>query len=54
MEFKAFPKNTENDVIKIDIINKINLLKKNIFVFLIPYVRPIPKESILIEVARNI
>ena len=34
-----------------EIINKISLLKKEIFIFFIPYVIPIPRESILLDIA---
>ena len=44
-------KNKAKYVIEIDIIKRINLLKKEIFIFLIPYVIPIPSESILLETA---
>ncbi len=48
------PINTAREVIKIDIPNNIIFDKRNIFVFLIPYVIPIPRESILTEIARRI
>ena len=49
-----FPKNIEKYVIVIDIINKIILPIKDIFVFFIPYVMPMPKESMLLEIANKI
>ena len=33
--------------------NKINFANRVIFVFFIPYVIPIPSESILLEIAKN-
>ena len=36
-----------------EIANKIILLNLDIFVFLIPYVTPIPKESILLDIAKS-
>ena len=40
------------EIIKL-IKNKMNLALLVIFVFLIPYVIPIPRESILLEIAKN-
>lgn len=37
-----------------EIINKIIFPIRDIFVFFIPYVIPIPKESILLEIANKI
>ena len=39
------------EIIKL-IKNKIDLAPTDIFVFLIPYVIPIPRESILLEIAK--
>lgn len=49
-----FPKNKEKYVVVKEIINKIIFPIKEIFVFLIPYVIPIPSESILLETDNNI
>ena len=48
------PKNIEIYVVINEIANKIILLNLDIFVFLIPYVMPIPKESILLDIAKSI
>ena len=53
MYFNKFPKYIEiMEMIK-PIKNKIDLAPMVIFVFLIPYVIPIPRESILLEIAKN-
>lgn len=53
MNFNKFPKYIEiMEMIKL-IKNKIDLAPIVIFVFLIPYVIPIPRESILLEIAKN-
>lgn len=51
---KIFPKHKERDVILIDIIIKIKIAGSEIFVFLTPYVIPIPKESMLVDIASSI
>ena len=52
MYFNKFPKYIEiMEIIKL-IKNKIDLAPTDIFVFLIPYVIPIPRESILLEIAK--
>ena len=53
MNFNKFPKYIEiMEMIKL-IKNKMDLAPMVIFVFLIPYVIPIPRESILLEIAKN-
>ena len=49
-----FPKNIDIYVVISEITNKIILLNLDIFVFLIPYVTPIPKESILLDIDKSI
>ena len=52
MYFNKFPKYIEiMEIIKL-IKNKMDLAPMDIFVFLIPYVIPIPRESILLEIAK--
>ena len=48
------PNNKAIKVIKYEIINKIILPNLEIDVFFIPYVIPIPNESILLETAKII
>ena len=48
------PKNIDIYVVISEIINKIILLNLDILVFLIPYATPIPKESILLDIAKSI
>ena len=47
------PKSIEIYVISSEIINKIIFPNLDIFVFFIPYVIPIPKESILLDIAKS-
>ena len=47
-----FPKYKEIKVIKKEIQNKISFAICEIFVFFIPYVIPIPRESILLDIAK--
>ena len=57
LEIKLFiksPNNIEEKETKHEIVNKINLLILEIFIFLIPYVMPIPKESKLLDKASKI
>ena len=49
-----FPKYIDKYVIVIEIINKISLPINDILVFFIPYVIPIPSESILLEIDNKI
>ena len=49
----TFPKNMDIYVIISDIANKSIFPIFDIFVFFIPYVMPIPKESILLDIAKN-
>ena len=49
---KKLPNQIEILLTKKEMANKIILLKKEIFIFLIPYVIPIPRESILLEIAK--
>ena len=53
MYFSKFPKYMEIMEMKKLIKNKIDLAPMVIFVFLIPYVIPIPRESILLEIDKN-
>lgn len=49
----TLPKNIDRYVVISDIVNKIIFPILDIFVFFIPYVMPMPKESILLDVAKN-
>ena len=53
MYFNKFPKYIEIMEMTKLIKNKMDFAPMVIFVFLIPYVIPIPKESILLEIAKN-
>ena len=46
------PKKTDIKETSSEIINKIIVLEKEIFLSLIPYVTPIPSESMLLEIAK--
>ena len=48
-----FPKNIDKYVAKSDTTNKIIFPINDIFVFFIPYVIPIHKESMLLEIANK-
>ena len=48
-----FPKNIDIYVVMSDIVNKIIFPILDIFVFFIPYVIPIPSESILLDIAKS-
>ena len=50
--FKKSPNQTDKIEIKKEIVNKTILAKQDIFVFLIPYVIPMPRESMLLESAK--
>ena len=47
------PEKTDTKETSSEIINKIIVLQKEIFLFLIPYVTPIPSESMLLEIAKT-
>ncbi len=49
-----FPKNMDKYVINVEITNSIIFPINDIFVFCIPYVIPIPSESMLLEIASKI
>ena len=51
---KTFPKKTEKQAVRNEIKNNIKFAPKEIFVFFIPYVIPIPKESILLTIDKII
>lgn len=54
MDCIKFPKNIEREVMVMEIMNKIIFPIRDIFVFFIPYVIPIPSESMLLEIANKI
>ena len=53
MEVKKLPNETDRKDMEREIHNNIILLSIEIFVFFIPYVIPMPSESILLDIART-
>ena len=51
--FILFPNQSDSIEIKKEMQNKITFPIYEIVVFLIPYVIPIPRESILLDIAKN-